>query len=290
MVNETKIQWHPAFCSAMELTFLKDAGALDYTSEFNLPAKPLQADFLVIKKNKDTQIRDEIGRIFRRYNLLEYKSPGDGLNIDTWYKTIAYGCLYKILAGKRVDQIPADEITLTIVRRERPKKLLDRLAADGSEICCPYPGIYHVNGNTLFETQIIATKELPPETHIWLKALTRNIDEEEARQVVDGANRFPDASREHRLADSVLQVAVSANHRMFEHLKKEDPIMCDALRELMKPELDEALENKEKETAQKIAMEMICNGEPDAKITLYTKLTKKQVTELRKEKENLVTA
>ncbi len=34
-------------------------------------------DLLIIKKLADVRIENEIGRIFKRYNVVEYKSPQD---------------------------------------------------------------------------------------------------------------------------------------------------------------------------------------------------------------------
>ena len=284
MADETKIQWHPAFCSAMQLTLMENSDSLDYIREFNLSSKPLQVDLLVINKSDNKPILDETGRIFRRHNLLEYKSPGDDLNIDTYYKVIGYGCLYKALAGKHVNEIKADEITLTLVRREKPEDLFRMLVEAGTEVSSNYPGIYHLRGNTTFETQIISTKELPEGSHIWLRALTRNIDAAEATKFVNEMAKLPEGSEERRLADSVLQVSMSANYEVFENLKKEDPIMCDALRELMRPELEEAADKKAKDIAER----MINVGKlSDQDIANYSGLTVKQVQKIKKNTLNM---
>lgn len=280
MAEDKLIQWHPAFCSAVELTLLDNADSLDYIREFNLSNKPLQVDLLVIEKEADVQIADEFGRIFKRHNLLEYKSPGDELNIDTYYKTIAYGCLYKSTTGKHVDEIKAKDITLTLIRREKPEELLDTLVAEGQEVSSNYPGIYHVKGNVLFDTQIISTKELPPGTHIWLKALTRNIEKAEAQQAVNDMTKFPQGSRERELADSVMQAVWNANIESFRIWKEEDPEMRNALREIMKPELDEAVDNNKKETA----INLIHMGQlTDADIAKACGLTEAKVKKLREQ-------
>ena len=39
-----KLQWHPAFCSALRLELLEDAENLEFTDEFQLTEKPLQID------------------------------------------------------------------------------------------------------------------------------------------------------------------------------------------------------------------------------------------------------
>ena len=121
-----KLQWHPAFCSALRLELLEDAENLEFTDEFQLTEKPLQIDCTVVKVKKDCKIKNEIGKIFRKHNIFEYKSPMDELNIDTFYKAVAYACLYKVLPN-HVDEIPAEEITITLIRDRKPVKLMQEL-------------------------------------------------------------------------------------------------------------------------------------------------------------------
>ena len=121
-----KLQWHPAFCSALRLELLEDAENLEFTDEFQLTEKPLQIDCTVVKVKRDCKIKNEIGKIFRKHNIFEYKSPMDELNIDTFYKAVAYACLYKVLPN-HVDEIPAEEITITLIRDRKPVKLMQEL-------------------------------------------------------------------------------------------------------------------------------------------------------------------
>ena len=93
-MEEIKIQWHPGFVAAMVLEFGENRKDLIYEKEYNLNTKPLEIDLLVIKKGKDVRIVNEIGRLFRGHNIMEYKSPKDELNIDTFYKAGAYAGLY----------------------------------------------------------------------------------------------------------------------------------------------------------------------------------------------------
>lgn len=98
-MSEIKIQWHPGFVAAMDLELAENRADLVYEKEYNLNTKPLEIDLLVIKKDKDVRTTNEIGWIFRRYNILEYKSPDDSLDIDAFYKTGAYASLYKAYGG-----------------------------------------------------------------------------------------------------------------------------------------------------------------------------------------------
>lgn len=97
-------------------------------------------DLLIIEKRKNVQIQNEIGRIFRRHNVIEYKSPDDGMTIDDFFKTLGYAYLYKGL-GEKVDQIPLEELTISLFRAIVPKQLFNKLAGYGYAIDIMYKGL-----------------------------------------------------------------------------------------------------------------------------------------------------
>ena len=74
--NDDKIQWHPAFDAALQIELEDEAEYLEFEPEHLLSKKPMQIDVLV-KNEKDVKIKKNIGRIFRQYNIIEYKSPDD---------------------------------------------------------------------------------------------------------------------------------------------------------------------------------------------------------------------
>ena len=230
-----KLQWHPAFCSALRLELLEDAENLEFNDEFQLTEKPLQIDCTVVKVKKDCKIKNEIGKIFRKHNIFEYKSPMDELNIDTFYKTVAYACLYKVLPN-HVNEIPAEEITITLIRDRKPVKLLGELEKSGYGYKKEAAGIYYVSG-VMFPVQIIVSSELDTEMHVQLKALTNHLEESLMRQYLLEVSAF--AEREKNLADIVLQVIVNSNMEKVREWKGSERIMCEALRVLMADELNE---------------------------------------------------
>ena len=230
-----KLQWHPAFCSALRLELLEDAENLEFTDEFQLTEKPLQIDCTVVQVKKNCRIKNEIGKIFRKYNIFEYKSPKDELNIDTFYKAVAYACLYKVLPN-HVNEIPAEEITITLIRDRKPVKLLGELEKSGYGYKKEAAGIYYVNG-AMFPMQIIESSELDVDMHVQLKALTNHLEESLMRQYLLQVSTFE--GREKNLADIVLQVIVNSNMEKVREWKGSEQTMCEALRVLMKEELKE---------------------------------------------------
>ena len=155
----TSIKWHPGFCSAMELEFLQYKDLLDFSREFPLSKEPLRIDLLMIKKIKDVVLDIDIGRLFKTYNIIEYKSPKDGLTIDDYIKTVGYAYLYKGL-GATVDAVPLSELTATIVRDTEPTELFKKFQSEGGSIEEKYPGVYYINGVVSIPTQFILTSSL----------------------------------------------------------------------------------------------------------------------------------
>lgn len=55
-MKDIKVQWHPGFVAAMNLELAQNRDALVFEKEYNLNAKPLEIDLLVIKKEPSVLI------------------------------------------------------------------------------------------------------------------------------------------------------------------------------------------------------------------------------------------
>ena len=201
--------------------------------------KPLEVDLLVIKKDKCVATDNEIGAIFRGHNILEYKSPQDHLDIDTFYKVGAYASLYKSY-GETVDSIKADDITVSLVRDAKPVELFRYFEKHQYTITTPYRGVYYIEGMVLFPTQIIVTKELERDTHIWLKALSDRIEKRDMEELLKRISRLTEQG-DRELADSVLEVSAQVNREVLEELKGDDN-MSEALLEIFMPIVEPLIE------------------------------------------------
>ena len=235
-MKDTNTQWHPGFIGAMDLEFREDRGKLSFEKEHNLNTKPLQVDLVIIKKEGAWSVHNEIGEIFRKYNIVEYKSPKQHLDVDVFYKTGAYASLYKSY-GKTVDERAADDMTVTIVREGKPEGLFQYFRKRGILVENPHPGIYYVLGEVLFPTQIIAGKELDQKQHLWLKSLSSNMEEEDLRKVLEDVRQLKDKP-DRESADSVLEVLLRENRSLVEKLMGDDS-MSEILMEIMEPKIVE---------------------------------------------------
>ena len=183
MNHEVRTQWHPAFCSAMELNFRENRAQLHFETEHNLSRKPLAVDLLIVRKDGTGELQDPVGRLFARNNLIEYKSPDDAMTIDTLYKVIGYGCLFKSMSPA-VNSIPSDEITLTLIRNRYPRRMIEELVKEQISCIQKCPSIYYLTGKIPFRTQLVITRQLKGKNHLWLRVLDNDLGEDDVKQFV----------------------------------------------------------------------------------------------------------
>ena len=256
-MKDTNVQWHPGFVAAMNLELAKNRDDLIFEKEYNLNTKPLEIDLLVIKKNSNISIDNEIGKIFRGHNIFEYKSPEDHLDIDVFYKVGAYASLYKSY-GKTVDSIKADDITVSMVREAKPSGLFRYFNEHGYMVSNPYSGIYYINAKVLFPTQIIVTKELIRDDHIWLRSLSEKLAKNDMKELIKQISHITQ-KQDREFADSVLEVSMALNEQIVENLLGDDS-MSEALLEIMKPLIEPIIVKRENEKWQQGMQQGIQQG------------------------------
>ena len=122
MENKDKIKWHPGFANALKLEFYDNKNDLEYSEEVLLNKEAIKMDMLVIKKKVGIKLSNPLGEHFRQYNIIEFKSANDELNIDILFKIAGYACLYKAY-GQTVDAIPFSDITITLIKKRLPRGL-----------------------------------------------------------------------------------------------------------------------------------------------------------------------
>ena len=274
-----KIHWHPGFQGATEwgLKANKDDPTFEYDHPLN--KETLKMDALIIKKDPDVIIQNEIGKLFKSHNIVEYKGVGDALNIDVIYKVLAYACLYKSL-GDHVNEIPAEEVSITIMRAEYPKDLFDVLESSGIHMEEKYPGIYYLTGRIQFETQIVVFSRLD-ETHPAYRILRPGAAEEDVERFLKKAQL---ASEPWEKADirSLIEVSVAANSKLYEKIRKESKDMGEAIQALFQEDIDKKVAEGEKKKRNNIAEAMLSDGEPVDKIIKYTGIAVKDLQEIAK--------
>ena len=247
-VKDSRIAWHPAFNGAIELELNENKDDLLFDDNHYLSKEPLQMDMLIIKKINNVVIKNQIGAIFRRYNIWEFKSPDDNLTIDNYIKTAGYAYIFKGL-GKSVDEIPLRELTVSMLRDVYPERLFYTIETMGGQIERKYPGIYYVYGIVNLPTQIIVSSQLDSANHAALKVLSKNAKEEDVRLFLSDSQKYENQG-DLANVNAVLQVSTMANQKLYSRIRR-DERMCQALMELMKDEIDEKVEQEVEKAKEK---------------------------------------
>lgn len=234
------IEWHPAFEASIQIEFEKELDKLTFEPEHLLSKKPMQIDELVIKVKDGVAIQKNIGRIFQRHNIIEYKSPDDYLTINDFYKVYGYCCFYQSDTEK-VCEISPQELTITFICNHYPHKLLRHLKNFRKlKIQKQEKGIYYLTGDS-FPIQLLITKELDSIENRWLQSLRKNIkDESEIEEIV----KSYESKKHSKLYQAAMNVIMRAN---WKFIKEAKPNMCEALKELMAEELKEEREQGQQE-------------------------------------------
>ena len=224
--DKSKIQWHPAFYATIQIEFREELDKLHFENEHYLSKKPMQIDVLIIKKRTDELIHKNIGQIFRKHNIIEYKSPTDYLSVDDFWKVYGYAMFYKS-ESSHVDNIKISEITITYVSMGYPESLMTYLSENlGLGIEKQGKGIYYII-NDRIPMQILVSSELSEEENLWLKGLSNDINDV---RIVDRLSKEYNEHQTDELYKAAMNVIVRANRERFE----EATDMCKAVEELAK--------------------------------------------------------
>ena len=214
--NDRKM-WHDAFYSGIKLELRKYRDVLEYSTEQTIGKEPLIVDMIIIKKYKDAVIENEIGRIFRERNIIEFKSPEDGLTIDDFFKTLGYAMFYKSLSEK-VNDIRFEELTVSLVRDVYPRELIKELKRLGAAVEERYSGVYYVDGIIKMPVQIVVTGKLRSIEHSWLKVISNRAGEEDVLHIMSDAEGFTEQG-EQQNASAVFDVSAAANDDLFTRIR-----------------------------------------------------------------------
>lgn len=266
-IETSQIDWHSGFAGGLNLCMKEHMQDIEISREVQLTKKPIRMDCLILKKKDDVVIENDLGRGFRGHNIIEYKNPDDELNIDVVWKTIGYAGIYKSL-GRSVNEIPAEELTITIVRTKKPVKLFDQIKQSYGAVILDQDGVYRVDGIIGIPLRIVVLDEVSDPKLLALKIMKKNADEGDIREFIKETARLNEPG-DKQDADAVIQVCARANADVFEKMKG-DEIMCEALREIMADELKAAEdrgENRGENRGEKKALfSLVHDGLLDIKV------------------------
>ncbi|MDR1537683.1 MAG: hypothetical protein LBU32_06750 [Clostridiales bacterium] len=238
-------QWHAAFQYALAKELKDCADVLEFDFEVSLTTEPLRIDAVVIKNKGDSPICKNIGKIFRKRNIFEYKSPEDSFSIKDFKKSFAYAHLYEYLN----DSVNRKDITVSAVLTKKPNTLLSYLNKEGYGISNPETGIYYVEGLE-YPFQIIESKKLDKQENVWLNTLSTNVDPKSMLNMIEMSkdDKEGSASYIHALMlanpDSVREVIAMGSEELAK-VFEEAGYMPKEKTEALLQEKEEIIQEKE---------------------------------------------
>ena len=237
--ESVRTKFHYGFYAAMKVEYDLMHANVTYEQEIQLGDEPIRLDFLIIKKDAHVVLNDPIGKFFEAVNIFEYKSPEDGLSIDDFYKALAYCFIYKGY-NRKVDELPIDDMTLTLVRHSYPRELMKALERSGFTVDKKYPGIYRIGGKINIKVQIIISSRLPDGEYEGLQLLAKGCTKEEVFRYFNRAMASKDENIKTN-AGTVMRICLNINRNLDKKIK-EDETMRDAIREIFKNDFEIAEE------------------------------------------------
>ena len=267
--DEDRLSWHPAFFEAIQMELDEYSHALQFIYEYQLTTEPLRIDVVIIKKIKDIPINKNIASIFRKDNIVEYKSPSGNISVKDFYKVYGYACIYLVLNGLNIN-----DLSITFVESYYPRDLLIHLEKErGYEVEEKWPGIYIIKGD-IIPIQIIDNRNLSEEENIWIKNLDIELDKQRILNVTTEIHR--QQSKAARLK-AYLDILIRANEEKFEEALKMSDTMLTLEQILEKVGLTARWEARGREQT---ALNMIKLGYPMESIVSVTQLDSGKVKEL----------
>ena len=240
---------------------------------------PIRLDFLILKKDANVIFTEPIGEFFKAVNLFEYKSPKYGLSIDDFYKAQVYGLIYNGF-DKKVNELPIEKMTLTLIRHSHPRELMKALRNAGFIILEEYPGIFRIEGKISISVQIVVSSRLPEGKYNGLKLLSSGCTKDKALYYAERAVANGDENIKAN-AGTVIGVCLYVNENLGSNLK-ENGVMNEVIRDIFRKDFDAARQSGINEDKERFATGMLRDGEPLEKIARYSGLAEDTIRNLAK--------
>ena len=254
------VDWHSAMFAALKLILKPHRFNLTMEREHLLNLMPTRIDCLVAKKDESIPIDMDVFRLFRKHNVIELKSYEDALNIDVLWRTIAYAAQYKS-SSDHVNEIPINDVTITIFRSSFPRGLFGTLEKDGWMIEERYHNIFYLTRQICVPIQIVVARDLG-EDYLPLQILTGKAKESDVRRFADFREHLTEQGDKND-ANAVMQACAEANRELFQKIW-EDEKMRSVLREIMNDEFVKVAEEGKKRGAANayydVAVKLIDDG------------------------------
>ena len=265
-LQKTIIDWHSAMFGAVNLILKPYKYNLILEREYLLNLMPRRIDCMIFKKDKNIPIDVDAFQLFRRHNVVEFKSYLDDLNIDVVWTTISYAMQF-MSQEEHIGDRPGEDISITIFRSSYPRTLFTQLGKLGWTVEEKYHNVYYLTGYINLPIQVVVARDLGEE-YLPLLILTGNAKESDIRKFLEFREKLTDNS-DKEFADAVVWASAEANREIFEKLKEEDK-MTGVLRDIMKDDFAKERQEGANNMLHTVAERLISIGSDGTTIAAAT--------------------
>lgn len=226
------INWHVAAVAGLQIELAEHRDYLTYHPEYPLNRGKRRTDCLIIKAPDAPPLTSPIGRIFRRYNIIDYKGPDESMTISNFFKAQSYA----LSIPDYLKQHKAiHEITLTLMTHRHPRILISYIRKNSLEntkdpVEKIIDGLYYIHIGFI-PVQLIVLPELPHEQYLWLSCLTNHLTKDTPLEQLGLAYK---AHEDDPLYQTFLNAVIRANSMK----EGDEKFMCEALEELFAGRLE----------------------------------------------------
>ena len=222
-------QWHPPFVASYRIDFREFENILRINPGYLLE-KSSQIDILVVKKDRNAEVRNGIGGCYREHNIIEYKSPDDLIDASALLQATGYACLYM-----RMEHLKLDDVMVSLVGYHYPKTIIEKLKRVGYTIRLIEDGVYLLQHEELIDIQIVLVPKIDPVQYPWITMIRKQLSNERIADVIRQVERLQD-SRYEELAETVTDLIL---RRLKKNNQMEGVLKMNETRNLFKAEFEE---------------------------------------------------
>ena len=164
-------------------------------------------------------------------------------------------CCIKDLARER-NEIPLEEMTVSVFRHKRPRKLISMLVSGGLVVRKEAPGIYRIDGRISVPAQIVVMSELEGEEYGAFRLLAEDAREKDIVALLKLADQQPEMVNHIR---AILSVSMPLNREVFTKIK-EGSIIPEALHSIFNEEFQKERAKGHEEGQKDMIYELVRDG------------------------------
>ena len=256
--------WHRGFEDVLQVKFSSWGVKYRIHHEVTLGEDAPRIDYLVVMLEDMPAIVEKAFKHFRKQDIIEYKRPGDNINRRTIRKVNGYANFH-IGIAQHEDDVPDDDVSVTIFTYKRNEKLFTELEAEGiltdkDEEGNTTNGIYYVKKITDLPYAIVVIDELEGEAYAAFRALSDHASEEDIESVMDEGKTEVDPEKKDRYARLLNLIGVK-NPTVFEEVLRRHSEMEDYLMNLLQPRIEKEKADERENTTRTIYFTLVQDGD-----------------------------